>query len=100
MKLGILVNTNDHLSAITGITRAAAAKGHQVTIFSMDEGTRFLEAPEYVSLSELQGVSMSYCEHSALELTVNTVGLTDSIERSSQYSNAAMNHNADKVLVL
>ena len=100
MKLGILVNTNDHLSAITGVTRAAVDKGHQVTIFSMDEGTRLLEAPEYVSLSELQGVSMSYCEHSALELTVNTAGLTDSIERSSQYSNAAMNHNADKVLVL
>lgn len=100
MKLGILVNTNDHLSAITGVTRAAVDKGHQVTIFSMDEGTRLLESLDYTSLAELQGVSMSYCEHSALELTVNTDGLTDSIERSSQYSNAAMNHNADKVLVL
>jgi predicted peroxiredoxin len=100
MKLGILVNTNDHLSAIMGVTRAAVDKGHQVTIFSMDEGTRLLESLDYTSLAELQGVSMSYCEHSALELTVNTDGLTDSIERSSQYSNAAMNHNADKVLVL
>lgn len=100
MKFGILVNTNDHLPAITGITRAATVRGHEVTIFAMDEGTRLLETLDYVSLAELQGVSMSYCEHSAQELAVNTDGLSDSIESSSQYSNAAMNHNADKVLVL
>jgi predicted peroxiredoxin len=100
MKLGILVNTNDHLEAIAGITRASTTRGHHVTIFAMDEGTRLLEEAEYVTLAELEGVSMSYCEHSALELSVNTDGLSDSVESSSQYSNAAMNHSADKVLVL
>ena len=100
MKLGILVNTNDHLPTITGVVRASVAKGHQIIIFAMDEGTRLLEEQDYVSLAGLQGVAMSYCDHSAQELNVNTEGLTPSIERSSQYSNAEMNHYSDKVLVL
>jgi predicted peroxiredoxin len=100
MKLGILVNTSDHLAAINGIVKSATAKEHEVYIFAMDEGTRLLEAPEYVSLVELPGVVMSYCDHSAQELNVNTEGLSSAIERSSQYSNAEMNHYSDKVLVL
>ncbi|HEB68302.1 MAG TPA: hypothetical protein ENI88_01635 [Desulfobulbus sp.] len=100
MKLGILVNSNRYLTTITGIVGVAAARGNQVTLFAMDEGTRLLEDADYVALADLEGVSMSYCEHSAVELSVNTRGLSDAIESSSQYSNAAMNHDADKVLVL
>lgn len=100
MKLGILVNTHDHLAEIVGIVRAATAKGHEVNLFAMDEGTRLLEEKEYTSLVELPGVVMSYCDHSTKELKVNTEGLSPSIDRSSQYSNAQMNHYSDKVLVL
>ncbi len=100
MKLGILVNSKNHLESITGIVRVAAARGNQVTLFAMDEGTRLLEEADYVALAGLEGVSMSYCEHSAVELSVNTGGLSDAVESSSQYSNAAMNHDVDKVLVL
>jgi len=100
MKLGILVNTKEHLAAINGITRSAAARGHQIVIFAMDEGTCLLEDEGYTALALLPEVAMSYCDHSAQELQVNTEGLHASILRSSQYSNAEMNHNADKVLVL
>ncbi len=100
MKLGILVNTNRNLQALTGITRAANDKGHEVTIFAMDEGTWLLEDSGCVSLSELANVSISYCDHSAIDLGVNKDGLPEAIERSSQYNNASMNHNADKVIVL
>ncbi|MBU0480534.1 MAG: DsrE family protein [Proteobacteria bacterium] len=100
MKLGILVNTDKCFQALSGITRAASDKGHEVTIFAMDEGTRLLEDPECLSLSGLARVSMSYCDHSAIELGVNKEGVPEAIERSSQYNNAAMNHNADKVIVL
>ena len=100
MKLGILVNTNKHLAAVTGITRAAIDKGHEVTIFAMDDGTRLLEEDDYVGLAVLTNVTSSYCDHSAQDLAVKTDSLPDSLERSSQYNNAAMNHNADKVIVL
>ena len=100
MKLGILVNTKDHLAVIAGIVHAAASKGHDVNLFAMDEGTKLLEESSYVSLVNLPGVLMSYCDHSAKELHVKTDGLNSAIERSSQFSNAQMNHNSDKVLVL
>ncbi len=101
MKLGILVNSDHNIEELAGLTRAAVSKGHQVTIFAMDEGTRILEDPACTALADLAGeVKMSYCDHSAQELDINTTGLTDKIERSSQYNNAVMNHNADKVIVL
>ncbi|HHK60512.1 MAG TPA: hypothetical protein ENJ73_02160 [Desulfobacterales bacterium] len=100
MKLGILVNSDRHLSAIVGLTRTAVARGHSVQIFAMDSGTRLLEEAAYRDLAALDGVSMSYCDHSAKELEVNTTAVPENIECSSQFSNAAMHHNADKVLVL
>ena len=48
MKLGILVNSDRNLEAITGMTRAALAKGHEVLLFAMDDGTRLLR-PGYVA---------------------------------------------------
>ena len=100
MHLGILVNSDSHLALITGITRAASAGGHQVTIFAMDDGTRLLENEGFLALAEEPAVAMSYCDHSARELGVETAMVPGCIERSSQFSNAAMVHNADKVLVL
>jgi predicted peroxiredoxin len=100
MKLGILINTDKHLAEITGLTRAASDKGHEVTIFAMDDGTRLLEEADYVALAGLANVKISYCDHSAIELAVKKEGLPEEIERSSQYNNAAMIHNADKVIVL
>jgi predicted peroxiredoxin len=100
MKLGILVNTDKHLAEISGITRAASEQGHEVVIFSMDDGTRLLEEAGFVTLAELSNVEISFCDHSAIDLAVKKEGLPDNIESSSQYNNAAMNHNADKVIVL
>ena len=100
MKLGILINTDNHLAQITGLTRAASEKGNEVVLFAMDEGTRLLEEADYVALADLTNVKISYCDHSAIALAVKKEGLPEDIERSSQYNNAAMIHNADKVIVL
>ena len=100
MKLGILVNTDQHLAEVRGITRAAILKGHEVIIFAMDDGSRLLEEADYVALAELPSVTSSYCDHSAIALAVKKEGIPEAIERSSQYNNASMIHNADKVIVL
>ncbi len=100
MKLGILVNTSRHLDDVVGICRAALAKNHQVVIFAMDEGTRLLESHAFVALAELEGVSLSLCEHSAKMLGAKTAGLSPKIVCSSQLNNAMMNHAADRVIVL
>ncbi|GBE02036.1 hypothetical protein BMS3Abin08_01474 [bacterium BMS3Abin08] len=100
MKLGILVNTDKQLEDIIGFTKAALSKGHEVIIFAMDEGTKLLENPSCIELHNLQGVTMSFCDHSAKGLGVKTEGLPEGIVCGSQYNNAAMSHDADKMIVL
>ncbi len=100
MKLGILVNTDRHLQDIVGLTRAAVAKGHEVALFTMDEGTRLLGSPSYTDLCRLPGVAVSVCEHSAKSHAVPTAGLPKEIVFGSQYHNAVMVHGADRVIVL
>ncbi len=100
MKLGMLINTAKHLDQVVGICRAALAKNHQVIIFAMDEGTRLLENEVFVSLAELDGVSMSLCDHSAKMCGARVEGLPPKIVCASQLNNAMMNHNADRVVVL
>ena len=100
MKLGMLINTAKHMDDIVGICRAALTKDHQVIIFAMDEGTRLLENDAFVSLAELDGVSLSLCDHSAKMFGVKTEGLPPKIVCASQLNNALMNHNADRVIVL
>ena len=100
MKLGMLINTAKHLDDVLGICRAALARNHQVIIFAMDEGTRLLENEAFISLAELEGVSMSLCDHSAKMFGARTEGLPPKIVCASQLNNAMMNHNADRVVVL
>jgi predicted peroxiredoxin len=100
MKLGILVNTDRHLDAVTGLAGAALAKGHEVIIFTMDEGTRLFKDPAYTALCSLQGVTMSFCDLSTKTLGIDKGALPDEIVCGSQYDNASMVHDADKVIVL
>lgn len=100
MDMGILVNSNKHLGSLVGLTQSAAAKKHNVCLFLMDEGTRLLEDSSVTALAEMENVKMSFCDHSAQELGVDTKGLSETIICSSQYNNAEMNHNSDKVIVL
>jgi len=100
MKLGILANTEDHPDAVVGIINAALAKGHEVIIFIMDAGTRLLGRPSFQELSVRQKIIVSFCEHSAQELGVPFDMLPEAIVRGSQYDNATMLHEADKVIVL
>ena len=100
MKLGILVNTDKHLAHIIALTQAAVAKGHEVTIFAMDEGTRLFADPRYTGLSRLAGVTMSVCQHSAEAIGVTLAGLPPEISCGSQLQNAMMHHAADRVVVL
>jgi len=100
VKLGMLINTAKHLDDIVGICRAALARGHQVIIFAMDEGTRLLENDVFVSLAELEGVSMSVCDHNVKMFGAEIEGLSPKIVCASQLNNAMMNHSADRVIVL
>lgn len=100
MKLGIFVNTNRHLAHVLGITKAAISKGHEVIVFNMDDGTKLLGDPAFKELCRTSSVSMSFCDHSAKGLNVSTEGIPAEIVCGSQYNNAVMVHDADRVIVL
>ena len=100
MKLGILVNSDRNLEAITGMTRAALAKGHEVLLFAMDDGTRLLADPGYVALCRLSGVDMSFCQESATRKCVSFDALPEAIAAGSQLQNAMMLQKADRIIVL
>ncbi|TAN48801.1 MAG: hypothetical protein EPN19_15430 [Betaproteobacteria bacterium] len=99
-QLGILVNTAKHLQHVSGLTRAALAAGGRVAIFIMDEGTRLLADRALASLAELEGVSVSVCEHSAQCFGVTPQGVSARIRFGSQLNNASMVGAADRVVVL
>ena len=100
MKLGIFVNTNRHLGHVVGFVKAGLAKGHEGIMFNMDDGTKLLGTPELGELCKTKGVTMSFCDHSAKGLNVTTEGLPKEIVCGSQYNNAVMNHDADRVIIL
>ena len=100
MKLGILANTNRHLTHIVGITIAASKKGHEVSIFAMDEGTDIVGSNDFKNLCKCDNVIISLCRHSAEARGVDTSGLSKEIVCGSQFNNAVMNNEADKVIVL
>ena len=90
MKLGIIITTDRHLDHVVGITQAANAKGHEVSIFAMDSGTRLLENPEFTQLCAVENVVMSVCQHSASEHGVNTEGVSKEIDLGSQFNKDMM----------
>ena len=100
MNLGILINTDRHADDIVGITKAALSKGHEVTMFMMDDGNKLLGNPAVTGLSEEAGVSMSYCDHSAQKLGISKDGIPEKIGCGSQFDNANMNSQADRVIVI
>jgi predicted peroxiredoxin len=96
----MFVNTDRHLAHVVGLTRAALSKGHEVVIFNMDDGTKLLGTPEFSALCKTAGVTMSFCDHSAKHMNIATEGLPQEIVCGSQYNNAVMNHDTDRVIVL
>ena len=100
MKLGIFVNTDRHLADVIGVTKAAVLKGYEVVIFTMDDGVKLLENPSFTALCKLQGVSMSYCDHNAIGKGIAKEGIPEELLCGSQYNNAVMMHEVDRVIVL
>ena len=100
MTIGILVNTDKNLEAVKGITEAALRKGHRVIIFAMDEGTKLLEDKSFTDLSQPEDVEMSFCDHSAQLLGVNTSDTPERIIVGSQFNNSKMVKDSDRVIVL
>ena len=100
MKLGIHIKTDRHLEQVMGIVNAAVLKGHEVMIFTMAGGERLLENPKYSGLCKNPKVKMSYCDHDATHMGIKKDMIPAEIACGSQYNNAVIVSEADRVIVL
>ena len=100
MKLGIFVNTDRHLEDIRGLTKAAISKGHEVFIFNMDDGVRLLENPSFTELCRIPSVKMNFCDYNATGKGISKEVIPEEVVCGSQYNNAVMIHDVDRVIVL
>jgi predicted peroxiredoxin len=97
MMLGIMITKYANLDHIVGMTRAARKAGHPVTIFTTDEGVKFTQDAEFLDLLKLDGVTIFVCDHSRERLGIQDK--TEGISYGSQYHNAGMLHEGDRILV-
>ena len=100
MKLGILVNTDRHAGDLVGLANAALSKGHEVIVFFMDSGVKVLSSQKVKDLCNNKGISMSFCDYTTEMNGVSKEGFCDKMICGSQYNNASMNREADRVIVL
>jgi len=100
MKLGILVNTDRHVEDLLGLSKAALSRGHHVITFFMDDGVKLLANPEVKTLAEDTGIEMSYCDYSTEQAGLSKESFSEKIVCGSQYNNATMNNEADRIIVL
>ncbi|MCE5194413.1 MAG: DsrE family protein [Nitrospiraceae bacterium] len=100
MKLGILVNTDRHLDDIMGMTSAAISKGHEVIIFVMDKGINLINNQVFKLVHKFESVKVFVCSQDAVEMGLSIDNVSEGIVMGSQYDNALMVHEADRVIVL
>jgi hypothetical protein len=95
--LGIMITRYENLDHITGVVKAATAKGTKVMIFMTDEGVRFTRDPRFLDLLEQGGMDVSACDHSCERIGIHEK--SEGISYGSQYNNAGMLHDSSRVLV-
>jgi hypothetical protein len=95
-QLGILVTKHENLEHIAGIVRAARKAGHPVRMFLNDEGVRFSRDSGFLELLAL-GVDVAVCDHFRELLGIE--GKSPGVTYGSQYDNAVMQHECERVLV-
>lgn len=100
MTVGLLVTRDKYSEHIIGLTNSALKKGHKVIIFMMDDGTRHSQNADVVALKDLDGVEMSLCDHSAKLREITEEMIPKGVTAGSQYQNAVLNQDADKVILI
>ena len=95
--LGIMITKYENLEHIAGVVKAARTAGHPVQIFMTDDGVKFTKDPKFLELLKVDGVKITVCDHSCESQGIKEK--TEGISYGSQYNNAGMLHDSERVLV-
>jgi len=100
MHIGIIVTTSASRIAVIGLSRAAAERGHHVSLFLTDSAVRLCLDPEVASLGRLPEVEGTFCSFSARQWDIDESKVPDALEAGSQYAHALIQDRADRVISL
>ena len=100
MKLGIMVTTDRFAAQIRGIVEAALRGGHTVALFATGDGVTLVSDRGFASLSALPGVAIGYCEHSLQSRGGRPASTPAAVVAGSQFDNATLVSESDRVVVL
>jgi len=95
--LGVMITKYENLEHIAGVVKAARAAGKSVMVFMTDEGVRFTRDQKFLELMKVGGVDISCCDHSCERVGIREK--TEGISYGSQYNNAGMLHDSNRLLV-
>jgi hypothetical protein len=71
-----------------------------VDIFVMDDGVKLLCETVFSGLCSVEGIQMSFCDHSTEQLDCKPKDLPRGIVCGSQYDNTLMSHASDRIIVI
>ncbi|MGW8271772.1 MAG: DsrE family protein [Thermodesulfovibrionales bacterium] len=100
MKLGIMATRDSFKKQLLGIVRSASSRGHEVIVFLTDDGVNLCLDSEFQQLIGHPGVTMSLCDHSAKLRDISEADVPAGVVQGSQFQNAVMNQDADKVIII
>jgi hypothetical protein len=96
VKLGILITDHRYKDFIAPVLKAAIDRGDQVQVFIMDDGCLLADAPDLKEVFSHVRLSAVICDLNRMQRGIEA---PLEVSMGSQYDNAKMMHESDKVLV-
>jgi peroxiredoxin family protein len=98
MQLGIVATRDQFGARLVGLASAAAARGWSCRCFLTDRGVMHIHSAPFLALARSGKIRVDVCEYSWERYGDGSH--PDGVTMSSQYQNAELAHQCDKVIVL
>jgi len=98
-KLGIFVSSDQNLTHLIGISKAAKAPGKEVTVFLTNRGVLLTQDPDFPQMEGLAHVSLCNVNFEAFKLE-KPVPVVDDKDYATQMRHAEMIAECDRYIVL
>jgi peroxiredoxin family protein len=98
-KLGIFVSSDQNLTHLIGISKAAKAAGKEVAVFLTNRGVLLTQDPDFPQMEGLAHVSLCNVNFEAFKLE-KPVPVVDDKDYATQMRHAEMIAECDRYIVL
>ncbi|MDX9714681.1 MAG: hypothetical protein RBT37_04545 [Dissulfurispiraceae bacterium] len=99
MQIGFLIINPEFVDSIFELLEASLKRGHSIRVFMTDAGVKLLENKLMLIHASSLKIQINFCSHSAKKHHVDTSILPKEMVPSTQYQNALMHNECDRVLI-